>query len=223
MGLAKMANMAKLTRSAADPTPSGSGRVAIPPRSRVAGRSEPAVDHVGVNPAELIRIRAEQSTYMELVTKEDNVPPGAFAMHDHLLRVLDRALRGTCHRNEVEELLCAADEFEQWRQDKGCKLSASAEAIRNRAVDALHRLAGPLPADPSRAAVSDEHVVGSMKAMTMTVEAFAHAIGKSPRTVYRMACNGQVSMYREGAGRGTVLIYRDQVDPANRPHVAHDS
>ena len=57
----------------------------------------------------------------------------------------------------------------------------------------------------------------------MTVEAFAHAVGKSPRTVYRMACNGQVSMYREGAGRGTVLIYRDQVDPANRPRVVGDS
>lgn len=155
---------------------------------------------------------------MALVTSEGNVPPGAFAMHDHLIRVLDRVLRGSSYRGEVVELLEAAEKFDKWRKDKGCELSFSAGAIRNRSLDLLHRLAATLPEYPARAADAEGDIANSTE--TLTVEAFAHAIGKSPRTVYRMAHQGQLFMYREGVGRGTLLIYRDQVDPANRPKLA---
>jgi hypothetical protein len=192
-----------------------------PPRPKPHQKgSGPTLDHVGVGAAELIRMRDEHNIYMELVRSEGNVPPGASAMHDHLLGVLDRALRGTANRHEVEELIEASTQFAEWRQDKGYKLSPSAEAIRNRALDVLRRLAAALPEKLPRVAEPNEDVGSSTEAMMITVEAFAHAIGKSPRTVYRMAGNGQLLVYREGVGRGTVLIYRDQVDPANRPQAS---
>lgn len=192
------------------------GQAPSHPISLNARRSAPAVELVGVEPAELIRVRDEHATYMELVTQNGNTPPGAFAMHDHLVRVLDRALRGTAYRGEAEELVKTAEQFDQWRQDHGSKLPRSAEAIRQRALDVLSRLADTLPERPTRAADPDEDLAWSTE--TMTVEAFAHAIGKSTRTVYRMAREGQLFGYREGVGRGTLLIYRDQVDPANRPY-----
>lgn len=195
-----------------NPNPS---RHPTPSRTRRLGL---AVGPGGVDPAELVRMADELCTYMELVSRAGNVPPGAFAVHGRLMLVLDRALRGTSYRGEVEELIDAAEQFDKWRQDNGCKLSPAARAIRNRSLDVLHRLAGTLPEKPSRAADPDEDVALSTE--TMTVEAFAHAIGKSSRTVYRMARQGQLFVYREGVGRGTVLIYRDQVDPGNRPHVS---
>ena len=92
-------------------------------------------------------------------------------------------------------------------------------AARDHTLDVLHRLVATLPEQPPPTAAPDEHAAWLIEAMTMTVDAFAHAIGKSPRTVYRMACNGQLLVHRDGVGRGTVLIYRDQVDPANRPRL----
>lgn len=111
-----------------------------------------------------------------------------------------------------------AQEFDEWRQEKGVKLSRSTEAIRNRSINVLLRLAAMLPERPSRTVVPDEDVAWATE--TISVETFAHAIGKSPRTVYRMVRDGQLFSHREGAGRGTVLIYCDQVDPANRPHAS---
>lgn len=184
------------------------------PRPGRAGA--PATEAVGVDPIELVRMRDEHCTYMEMVSKEGNLPPGAVAMHDRLMFVLDSVLRGASYRGEVAELIEAAEQFDEWRQDQGRKLSPQAEAIRNRSLDVMHRLASTLPEKPLRTADPDAGLASP--AQTMTVEAFAHAIGKSPRTVYRMAKQGQLLLYREGVGRGTVLIYRDQVDPANRPY-----
>ncbi|MBO0881714.1 MAG: hypothetical protein J2P17_15510 [Mycobacterium sp.] len=151
------------------------------------------------------------------------MPPGGMALHDHLLRVLDRALNGTADRGEVDRLLEASEQIDQWREEKGMKLTASAQAVRNRSLDVMRRLAATLPENPGRAGSPDEKRVRPIEATTMTVEAFAYAIGKSSRTVYRMARQGQLSMYREGAGRGTLLIYSDQVDRVNRPAAAGDT
>lgn len=81
----------------------------------------------------------------------------------------------------------------------------------------LRRLAATLPDRPPRAVDPAQDLDWSTGALTMTVEALARAVGKSSWTVYRMASSRQLFVCREGAGRGTVLIDRDQVDPANRP------
>lgn len=188
------------------------------PQPREARQSTPDVDPVGVDPAELRHLQDELTAHMERLRTDDDAPPGAFALFDHFLRVTGRVLRGTSYRHEVELLIEATKQSIQWRLARGQDLSHYA-AARDHALDVLHRLAATLPEKPPRAADPGDDLAWSIGTMTMTVEAFAHAIGKSPRTVYRMADHGQLFAYREGAGRGTVLIYRDQVDPANRPRV----
>jgi len=174
-------------------------------------------DPIGVHRDELVRVRDEQSVCLELVVDDGSVPPGALALHDHLLRVLDRALVGTSYRGEVQRLIEAADEIDRWRLEKSCPLSTGSRRIRERTVAVLRRLAAVLPDAPPLATGPHDEAARPVGATTMTVEAFAHAIGKSPRTVYRMVQRGQLLVRRDGVGRGTVLIYQDQVELANRP------
>lgn len=200
----------------------GGGRVDVddsPRHPRKARRSGPTVDPAWVDPAEVRQLRDELTAHMERVRREHTAPPGAFALFDHFMRVTDRVLSGTSYRREVELLIEASEQISKWREAQGHDPARYA-AARDHTLDVLHRLAGTLPEKPPCAAAPDEHGAWSIEAMTMTVDAFAHAIGKSSRTVYRMARNGQLLVHRDGAGRGTVLIYRDQVDPANRPRLS---
>lgn len=227
MWLANMAKVAKLAPrdvagvSGPVGTGRGDGRVDVadsPRRLRRGRRSRPAVDPAWVDPAEVKQLRDELTAHMERVRREHTTPPGAFALFDHFMRVTDRVLRGTSYRREVELLIEASEQISKWREAQGHDPSRYV-AARDHTLDVLHRVAATLPEKPPRAAAPDNHAAWSLEAMTMTVDAFAHAIGKSPRTVYRMACNGQLLVHRDGVGRGTVLIYRDQVDPANRPRL----
>lgn len=97
--------------------------------------------------AALLAIRARARTRTAGLLRQDTPqPPGAVAMNDHVIRLIDRLLRGTAHRDEVLSLADASLEFAKWWEEHtGADPRAE---VRPGEIDLLRRLAEDLPPPP---------------------------------------------------------------------------